>query len=133
MTNIGGIGRKTGDNMKIETMSIFESVDQLRAYLQVRVKLPYLRIWCKIPKSDYESLCDPTLGDGTKRMNELFYAVEDEDGIHVWAVVGRVKIYNGIPKGCYTGPLPIEEQNAWVDKYRVENFDFNSPKIEEVI
>jgi hypothetical protein len=114
--------------MAVKTDVVFESDTDLQAFLSAGLYLPNLRIWCEVPKEDWESKCDSALGDGRKLMSTQFYGVERDEKIY--AVVGRNEVVNDKPTGNFK-TLEREELYAWVNKYGSEAMSLSPPEVEE--
>jgi len=117
--------------MSVETNVIFETDEQLQAFMGLGVLIPNMRVWCKVPTEDYNAKCDSLLGDGRYKMSVQFYGVEV--GEYTYVVMARTEVVNGVPTGNYQGPISLEEQNAWVEAYGAESMRLEPPQVEEVV
>ncbi len=98
--------------MSEQTVVIFESNDQLRAFLSLGVGIPAMRIWALLTKEQYEGLAPEGVGNAVKPIKDQFYGVEGVNGFYV--LIGRDGIgISGKPTGNFK-PLPKEQQDAWI-------------------
>ena len=91
------------------------------------------RVYCQVPKLDYEDKLNSDIGDGRKLMSsEYKNFAEDDNGVYV--LVGEnTDTYGADLSGSrdlVNNPVTKEEFVAWVTLYGVERFHVDFPRLE---
>jgi len=91
------------------------------------------RVFCHVPKADYDEKLDASIGDGRKLMSSEYKNFhEDKDGVYV--LVGE-DTYGETLSGSRdldSNPVTKGEFVAWVELYGVSRFHVDFPRTEVI-
>lgn len=122
--------------MEVNVKATIITDEQLQLWLGMLDQVPETmqvpdRVFCKVPTADYNDYIDPTIGDNTKKMCDVYKCqCEEVDGVYV--LVGEDDGY-GTPlsgsRNLATNPITREEFMAWVAKYGTQSFHVDFPRV----